>query len=99
MVSNETLRLDFDRVVETTSAQDTANYSLASGIDGSTVDAATVTNGGRSVNLDITSVRTDGDQETVTASGIGTAGCGACPLTPNENRTFINGVLSVKKVQ
>ncbi len=99
LASNETLKLDFDRQVETTSAQNTANYTLASGVDGSTVDVATVTNGGLSVNLDITSVRTRGDLETVTASGIGTATCGGCALTPAQNRTFVNGVLSIKQVQ
>jgi hypothetical protein len=62
------------------------------------VDLATVVNGGRSVQLDITSVRTDGDQETITAAGIGSQSCPAC-LTSTENRTFINGVLDVKQVQ
>ena len=98
MTGNERLRLDFARKVDVATAQNTTKYSLASGIDGSTVDAATVTAGGRAVLLDITSVRIDGDQETVTASGIGSESCPSC-LTSAQNRTFINGVLDVKQVQ
>jgi hypothetical protein len=96
--SNTTVRLDFGRRVDVATAEDESKYSLASQVDGSTVDLATVTNGGKSVHLDITSVRIDGDQETVTAAGIGSESCPAC-LMSTQNRTFINGVLDVKQVQ
>jgi len=96
--SNETIRMDFGRKVDTATAEDESKYSLASGIDGSTVDLATVTNGGRSVDLNITSVRPEGASETVTAAGIGSQSCPSC-LMSTQNRTFINGVLSVLQVQ
>lgn len=98
-VSNTTVRLDFGRRVDVATAEDEGNYSLASGIDGSTVDLATVEGGGgRVVLLDITSVRIDGDVETITASGIGSESCPTC-LMSTQNRTFYNGVLDVKQVQ
>jgi hypothetical protein len=90
------VRLDFGRRVDVATAEDENHYSLASG---STVDLATVEGGGgRVVLLDITSVRRDGDIETVTAGGIGSEICPAC-LMANQSRTFINGVLDVKQVQ
>jgi len=97
--SNTTVRLVFARRVDVTTAQNEGNYSLGSGLNGSTIDLATVEGGGgRAVLLDITSVRTDGEIETVTASGIGSESCPAC-LTSSQSRTFINGVLDVKQAQ
>src|SRR5262249_49814947 len=96
--SNERLRLEFDRTVDTPTAEDESKYSLASGIDGSTVDLATVINGGRSVLLDITDLRAHGTPETVTSGGIGAATCPSC-LSAQTSSTFVNGVLDVKSIQ
>ena len=96
--SNTTVRLDFGRRVDVATAEIESKYSLASGVDGSTVDLATVQPGGRAVLLDITSVRVDGDVETVTAAGIGSESCPSC-LMSTQSRTFINGVLDVVQVQ
>jgi hypothetical protein len=97
--SNTRVRLEFGRRVDVATGEDERNYSLASGVDGSTVDHATVEGGGgRAVLLDITSVRRDGDIETVTAGGIGSEVCPACPMA-SQSRMFINGVLDVKQVQ
>jgi hypothetical protein len=95
--SNEVLRIVFDRAVDVATAENEANYSLASGIDGSTVDLATVIQP-EIVALSITSVRGRGDLETVTASGIGSLTCPTC-LMSTESRTFYNAVLTVKEVQ
>jgi hypothetical protein len=95
--SNEVLRLVFDRSVDVATAETEGNYSLASGIDGSTVDLATVVNP-TTVHLTITSVRGRGDVETVTASGIGSLSCPSC-LMSSQSRTFYNAVLTVKEVQ
>jgi hypothetical protein len=97
LASNEVLRLVFDRSVDVATAQNTGNYSLASQIDGSTVDAATVVNP-TTVHLSITSVRGRGAVETVTASGIGALSCPSC-LMSSQSRTFYNAVLTVKEVQ
>jgi len=97
--SNERLRIVFDRNVDVATAENEGNYSLASGIDGSTVDLATVEGGsGPVVLLDITSVRGRGDGETVSASGIGAATCPTC-LMSTQSRAFFNAVLTVKEVQ
>jgi hypothetical protein len=98
-IEDNILRLQFDRDVDVTTAQNAGNYSLASGIDGSTVDVATVEGGsGRFVQLQITSVRVDGDIEVVSAVGIGSASCPTC-LMSQQQRTFVNGVLDCATVQ
>ncbi|HTO92590.1 MAG TPA: T9SS type A sorting domain-containing protein [Candidatus Sulfotelmatobacter sp.] len=99
-IEDNKLRLIFDRDVDPTTAQDAANYTLASGIDGSTVDSAVMeTIPGSVVDLNITSVRTDGDFESVTATGIGAASCPACVISPGQTRSFVNGVLTIAEVQ
>lgn len=99
-VEDNILRLEFDRNLDLPTAQNAANYSLASGIDGSTVDAAVVEGGaGRFVQLTITSVRTDGDIETVSAQGVASAGCPTCVISPPQARTFVNGVVDIKTLQ
>lgn len=95
--SNTTVRLKFDRNVDVTTAETEGNYSLGSGIDGSTVDVATVVSG-NTVDLQISSVLTDGDVETITAQNIGSATCPAC-LSASQTLTFINGVLTIAKIQ
>ena len=93
------LRLIFDKNLDEASAEDIGNYSLGSGIDGSTVDVATLVGGaGTTVELDITSVRNDGDAETITAQNIGTATCPLC-LSSSQTLGFAQGVLTVAMVQ
>lgn len=99
LVSNETLRLVFDRSVDVTSAQNKANYHLNSELDGSTVDAAAVEGGsGAVVLLSVTNVHIRGDQDGVTAGGVGSANCPNCSMS-QQSRSFINGVLSPRDVQ
>src|SRR5215831_10100107 len=99
-IEDNKLRLVFDRNVDPATAQNAGNYSLASGIDGSTVDSAVLeTNPGNVVDLNITSVRTDGDLETVSAAGIGAQTCPACVISPAQSRSFVNGVLTVAEIQ
>jgi len=99
-IEDNRLRLIFDRKVDIASAQNVSNYSLASGIDGSTVDAAVVElPAAKSVRLNITTVRNHGDVETVSAVGIGSAACPTCVISPQQSRTFIQGVLSCAEVQ
>ena len=96
-IADNILRLTFDRNVDPTSAQTASNYSLASGIDGSTVDTA-VLEDPTHVQLHITSVRVHGDAETVTAQNIKSATCGTCILL-SQSRSFVNGLLSIAEVQ
>jgi hypothetical protein len=99
-VEDNILRLQFDRNVDVTSAQSTANYGLASGPNGSTVNVATVEGGaGPVVRLQITSVRIDGDIDTVSAVNVGSESCPTCVMSPQQRRTFVNGVLTCATVQ
>ena len=99
-VEDNKLRLVFDRNVDVTTAQNTANYSLASAIDGSTVDAAVVVGGsGSVVELTITTVRVDGDAETITVGGIGSQTCPTCLISPQQSLNFIQGVLDIVTIQ
>lgn len=99
-IEDNKLRLEFDRNLDVATAQNAGNYSLTSGIDGSTVDAAVVEGGaGRFVQLTITSVRTDGDIESVSAQNIGSSGCPTCLMSPPQARTFVNGVVDIKTLQ
>ena len=99
-IEDNQLRLVFDRNVDPITAQDASKYSLASAIDGSTVDSAVMeTNPGNVVILNITSVRVDGDLETVSAGGIGSQSCPSCLISPTQSLSFINGVLTIAAVQ
>ncbi len=99
-VGDSLLRLVFDRDVDAASAEDPAHYALGSGIDGSTVDGATVVGGtGRIVELSITSVRSTGDQEVISAADVGAAACPTCLMSPQQARSFIQGVLTIADVQ
>jgi hypothetical protein len=98
-IEDNIIRLTFDRNVDPTSSQNAANYSLASAIDGSTVDSAVLEGGvGTHVQLHITTVRVDGDAETVTAQNIASATCGGCVMS-SQSRSFVQGVLTVAEVQ
>ena len=93
------LRLLYDKNLDLTSAQNEANYSLGSGIDGSTVDLATLVGGaGTVVELTITSVRSDGDAESITSQNIGTASCPTC-LEPSQTLNFAQGVIPISMIQ
>jgi hypothetical protein len=99
-VEDNKVRVLFDRNVDVATAQNPGNYSLGSAIDGSTVDAAVVVGGsGSTVELTITSVRNDGDAETIAVSGVGAATCPTCVISPAQTLNFIQGVLTVKDVQ
>jgi len=99
-LENNQLRLVFDRNVDPATATVASNYSLASGIDGSTVNTATMeTNPGNVVLLNITSVLNVGDVETVGVQGVGSAGCPSCHISPQQNKTFIQGVMTARDVQ
>jgi hypothetical protein len=93
------LRLLFDKNLDEATAENIGNYSLGSGIDGSTVDVATLVGGaGTTVELDITSVRNDGDPETITAQNIGTATCPLC-LSSSQTLSFAQGVITIAMIQ
>ncbi len=99
-IEDNQLRLVFDRNVDPTTATQAGKYALASGIDGSTVNTATMeTNPGNVVILNITSVLNHGDLETVGVSGVGAASCPSCTISPQQSRTFFNGVMSLAEVQ
>ena len=98
-IEDNKLRLLFDRNLDPTTAQNPSKYSLGSGIDGSTVDAAVMPSiPGSVVELTITSVRGDGDAETVTSGGIGSASCPSC-LSASQTLSFINGVIPISMIQ
>lgn len=91
-LENNKLRLLFDKNLDLTTAQDESNYSLASGLDGSTVDNATLVGGaGTTVELDITSVLNPGENESITAQDIGTASCPLC-VSPQQTLDFVQGI-------
>ena len=99
-IEDNKIRVVFDRNVDPTTAQNAANYSLGSAIDGSTVNTAVMeTNPGNVVILTITSVLTHGDAETVGVQNVGSAGCPGCLLTPAQFRSFVNGVLTARDLQ
>lgn len=99
-IEDNIIRVQFDRNVDLATAQTPGNYSLASAIDGSTVDAAVVEGGsGPFVQLTITSVRVDGDIETVSGVNIGAATCPTCLMSPQQSRTFVNGVLDIEQIE
>jgi hypothetical protein len=107
-VAENTIRLLFDRNLDLTTAQNASNYSLGSGVSGSTVDAATVVGGsGSMVDLTITDVLPRLSSESVTASGItAAAGGGGGPCAsggsgPSSAQTmnFVLGILTCAEVQ
>ena len=99
-IEDNQIRVVFDRNVDPTTAQTASNYSLGSAIDGSVVNSAVMeSNPGNVVILTITSVLADGDPETVGVQNVGSASCPTCLLSPQQNRSFINGVLTARDVQ
>lgn len=99
-VEDNKVRVLFDRNVDVATAQIPGNYSLGSSIDGSTVDAAVVVGGsGSVVELTITTVRFDGDAESITITGVGSQTCPTCVISPGQTLNFIQGVHDIRSIQ
>jgi len=95
-VHDDTVRVVFDRAVEQTSAEDVANYSLASF---GTINSATLVEPGVvHLALDPGNALPDGTSETVTVSGVKDAAFNLPIITP-QNRTFANGVMDIGQIQ
>jgi hypothetical protein len=94
-ISNTQIRLRFDTKLTTSTAQNTANYELASF---GTVNAAVLEGDQLHVVLTITSGTVRGQNETVTAK-TGITSISGRPMTANQNRTFVLGLLKLSEVQ
>lgn len=94
-VADDTIRITFDRAVTQASAENTGNYTLASvgAVLGATLEAS-----GMAVDLAINNGLVDGDNESVTVSGIVGAANGL-PMTNPASRGFVNGVLPISLIQ
>jgi hypothetical protein len=98
-VAENKIRVIFDKNLDPTTAQNEANYTLGSGLTGSTVDDATLVGGaGAVVDLTVTEVLPRLNLESIQSENIGSATCPGC-LSPQQSRTFILGVLSMAEVQ
>jgi flagellar hook capping protein FlgD len=93
-LTDNTIKVVFDRNVTTASATTLTNYSLASF---GSVDAASMI-GQTAVQLTITNGLNHGDLETVTVNGVTGLAAGQTMTTP-QSRTFINGLLTTEEVQ
>jgi hypothetical protein len=93
-ITDNTIKVVFDRDVTTGSATTLTNYSLAS--FGSVNAASMVTQS--SVLLTINNGLLHGDLETVTVNGVTGLAAGQTMTTP-QSRTFVNGVLTAAEVQ
>jgi len=93
-VSDNQIRVTFDRNITAATGGDENNYSLASfgSIDDATMD------GTQAVIVTVTNGLNDGDSETITISGIAGQANGLVMSSP-QSRTFINGVLSCAQVE
>lgn len=93
-LTDNTIRVKFDRNVTSVTATTTSNYSLASfgSIDGA------VAEGSDAVVLTITNGLAHGDLETVTVNGVASTASGLAMTSP-QSRTFINGVLTAEEIQ
>ncbi len=98
-IAENQIRLYFDKNVDVATAQNAANYSLGSGLSGSTVDLATVVGGaGPVVDLTITEALSRLSTETISTSGIGAESCPAC-LSSLQSLSFVLGILTCAEVQ
>ena len=98
-IAENKVRLYFDKNVDVTTAQNTANYQLDSWNSGSTVDNATVVGGvGSVVDLTITDALAHAQLEGITTQNITSVVCPAC-LSPQQSLSFVLGVLSCAEVQ
>ena len=97
-IAENKIRVIFDKNVDVTTAQNEANYTLGSGLSGSTVDDATLVGGaGTVVDLTVTEVLPRLDARV--RSRPRTSARRSCPtcLSPQQSRTFILGVLTVRR--
>jgi len=93
-LSDNVIRVKFDRNVTSASATTTSNYSLASF---GSIDAASM-DGTDAVQLTITNGLNHGDLETVTINGIVSLASGLAMTSP-QSRTFVNGLLTAADIQ
>lgn len=93
-LTDNSIRVLFDRDVTVASATNTSNYSLASF---GSVDGAAMF-GTSGVDLAITNGLAHGDVEVVTVNGVTGLVAGQTMTTP-QSRTFINGLLTAEEVQ
>lgn len=93
-LTDNIIRVKFDRNVAAASATTTSNYSLASF---GSVDAAAM-DGSDAVQLTITNGLLHGDLESVTVTNVVGLAAGVAMTTP-QSRTFVNGVLTAEEVQ
>jgi len=93
-VEDNKVRVLFDRNITLASAENEANYSLASLGD---VLLATQVNG-TTVELTIDNGLNDGDIEGVTVNGLVSSGSGIAMTTP-QSRSFVNGVVEPALIQ
>jgi hypothetical protein len=98
-IAENQIRLQFDKNLHKASAENKANYKLASNLSGSTVNAAVLVGGaGSRVDLTITDVLPRLSLESIQSRNIGSATCPAC-LSTQQSQEFILGVLSIAEVQ
>ena len=93
-ITDNTIKVSFDRNITTASGTNTSNYSLAS--FGSVTGASMITQ--QTVLLTINNGLPHGATETVTVNGIVGLAAGQTMTTP-ESRTFVNGVLTAEEIQ
>ena len=93
-LTDQDIKVTFDRDVTPASATNTSNYSLAS--FGAVNSAVMLTP--RKAQLSITNGLGHGALETVTVTGIVGQAAGQAMTTP-ESRTFVNGVLTAEEIQ
>ena len=95
-ITDNTVKVIFDRDVVVATATNTSNYSLAS--FGSVLSASMITP--NTVLLTINNAPlARGDQETVTVNGIQGLNPPALTMTTPESRTFINSLLTAEEIQ
>src|SRR5262245_473637 len=93
-VTDNVLKVKFDRDVTAASATNSSNYSLASfgSIDG------VVASGTDAVLVSITNGLAHGDLETITVNGVVGQAAGQAMTTP-QSRDFYNGLLTAEEIQ
>ena len=98
-IAEDKIRVVFDKNLDLTTAENEANYTLGSGLTGSSVDDAVLVGGtGAVVDLTVTEVLPRLNLESIQTENIGSATCPAC-LSPQQSRTFVLGVLTVAELQ
>jgi len=93
-VSDNVIKVIFDRDVTNASATTLTNYSLASF---GSIDAA-VMSGTTAVLVTVTNGLAHGDIEVLTVNGVVGVAAGQAMTTP-QSRTFVNGILTAEEVQ